>query len=257
MKTILIANQKGGIGKTTTATAIASILRNKNKKVLFIDADPQGNSTDTYRADTGDGVATLYDVILERDEPININEAIQHTQAGDIIASDRLLMDADKILNGDVDGFYKLKDAISELSDYDYLVIDTAPSLNSLLFNCLIAADDIIIPITADKYGFQGLSQLNDSIIKVRKRFNPNLKIAGLLLVKYNERTILARDVKKTLVKIAEQIDTKVFNTFIRESVKVREAQTMRQLLIDYDPKCTSSIDYMNLVEEYITNFNK
>ena len=97
MRTILIANQKGGVGKTSTATAIANVLQTKGYKVLFIDADPQCNSTNTYRANTGDGITTLYDVILEEENPVDINEAIQHTEAGDIIASDSLLSNADKI----------------------------------------------------------------------------------------------------------------------------------------------------------------
>ena len=252
METILIANQKGGIGKTTTATAIANVLQKKGYKVLFIDADPQGNSTDTYRANTGDGVTTLYDVILEKENPVNINDAIQHTEFGDIVASDKLLSGADKVLNGDVDGFFMLREAIADLNGYDFSIIDTGPSLNTLLINCLVAADKIVIPITADKYGIQGLSKLYDSINKTKKRFNPNLKISGLLLVQYDIRTILARDVKKALKEIAEQIDTKVFKTYIRKCVKVPEAQTSRELLINYAPKCTSSKDYIELVDEIL-----
>ncbi len=252
MRTILIANQKGGVGKTSTATAIANVLQTKGYKVLFIDADPQCNSTNTYRANTGDGITTLYDVILEEENPVDINEAIQHTEAGDIIASDSLLSNADKILNGDVDGFFKLRDSISNLNGYDYLVIDTGPTLNTLLINCLVAVDDIIIPITADQYGVQGLAQLYDSIKKTQKRFNPNLNIAGLLLVMDDKRTILSREVKKTLEEIAKQIGTKLFKTTIRRCISVKEAQTKRELLLNYMPNCTSAKDYVKLVDEFI-----
>jgi chromosome partitioning protein len=225
MKVIVIANQKGGIGKTTTATALSSILSSLGHKTLLIDADMQGNSTDTYRA-VFDGQATLYDVILETAEDRTpIQEAIQCTEVGHIIASDPLLRKADDILNGDVNGLFRLQDALAELKGYDYVIIDTAPSMNSLLFNCLIAADKVIVPVTADRYGLQGLSQLNQTIQAIKKRQNPRLTIAGMLLVKFNDRTKLSREVKTSLSDVALQMGTKVFNTTIRESTKAREAQ--------------------------------
>ena len=126
----VVANQKGGIGKSTTATNLAGIL-GKKAKTLLIDADPQGNSTSTYEAKVED-VATLYDVMIDSDR-LPIAEAIQHTENGDIVASDPLLVKAEKMLDGDVEGFYRLKDALEGLEDYKYVVIDTAPSLNIIL----------------------------------------------------------------------------------------------------------------------------
>ena len=147
--TFVVANQKGGIGKTTTATTLAGIL-GKRAKTLLIDADPQGNSTSTYQAQVED-VATLYDVIVDSDR-LPLAEAIQHMPNGDIVASDPLLAKAEKILDGDIEGLYRLKDAIDDFDGYEYIVIDTAPSLNVILYNCLIAADRVIIPVTADAY---------------------------------------------------------------------------------------------------------
>lgn len=167
MKIYTVSNSKGGCCKSTTSTALATMLNEKGRKVLLIDADPQGNSTDTYRAETN-GVATLYDVILDSD-PLPMNEVIQHTDRGDIVASDKLLSDADKILSGDVSGMYRMADALSELKSYDYVIIDTAPALNILLFNCLIASDGVIIPVTTDRYSLQGLSQLNTSIREIQR----------------------------------------------------------------------------------------
>jgi chromosome partitioning protein len=253
MRIIVVANQKGGIGKTTTATALSSILAKKGYRTLLIDADMQGNSTDTYRAGI-EGKATLYDVLLESgSDHSSIVEAIQDTEVGQIVAADPLLRKADEILNGDVNGLYRLQDALSELKGYDFVIIDTAPSMNSLLYNCLIAADKVIVPITADRYGLQGLSQLYQTIQAIQKRQNPKLSIAGLLLVKFNERTNLSREVKDSLNTIAAQMKSKLFKTSIRESTKAKEAQALRQALIDYAPTSTTAIDYISFVDELLS----
>lgn len=250
MKVFVLANQKGGVGKSTTATTLAAILRQEQREVLFIDADPQGNSTDTYKAKITE-VATLYDVLLD-DERIPLKEAVQVVEAGDIIASDPLLTKADSILLNDVEGIYRLQDAIKELTDYDYVVIDTAPTMNSLLHSCLIAADRVIIPVTADRYAIQGLFQLNDTIQAVQRRQNPRLRVSGLLLTKYAERRLLDKEVRETLKKTAEELHTRLFATTIRESIKAKESQAVRLALMEYAPYCTTALDYRNFVAELI-----
>lgn len=245
----VVANQKGGIGKSTTATNLAGIL-GKKAKTLLIDADPQGNSTSTYEAKIED-VATLYDVMIDSDK-LPISEAIQHTDNGDIVASDPLLVKAEKMLDGDVEGFYRLKDAIENLSDYKYIVIDTAPSLNIILYNCLIAADKVIIPVTADSYAMQGIQQLYDTIMAVKRRQNRDLTIAGLLLVRYSGRSNLERDTRDSIEQSAKQMGTKLFKTVIRECVKTKEAQEQKKLLIDYAPKCNTCLDYLDFTKELI-----
>jgi chromosome partitioning protein len=251
MKVICIANQKGGIAKTTTATTLASILMSQGKKVLLVDADPQGNSTDTYRAVSKD-TATLYDVILDIEDPLPIAEAIQRTEIGDIVASDPELKTADQRFPSDGNEYFRLKDALSELTGYDYVIIDTAPADNKLLKNCLIASDKVIIPVTADRYAIQGLSELNRTIRGVEKRNNPNLEVAGLLLVKYKSRQLLAQEVKASLEEIAKQLNTKVFCTTIRESIAVQKAQATRTTLMNFEPKCNAAIDYVQFAEELI-----
>lgn len=249
-KVIICASQKGGVGKTSTATALASIFAQRGYKTLIIDCDQQCNTTDTYRAET-EGIATIYDVLLD-ERRISISEAIQHTECGEILAGDSLLRQADEKLKGCVDGLYRMADALEKCDDYDYIFIDTAPAMNSILHNCLIAADEVIIPVTADRYALQGLSQLNETIRAIKKRQNPKLTVAGLLLTKYNGRANLSREVKASLEKVAESMNTKIFDTSVRECIKVKEAQAQKQTLISYAPKCTAAEDYNRLADELI-----
>jgi len=253
-KVISIANGKGGIAKTTTATSVASILSDLGHKTLLIDADLQCNSTDTYRA-SFEGVGSLYDILLD-DNPANINDVIQHTEMGDIISADPLLRESDsKLSTKGLSGFKVLQKALADLKDYEYVVIDTAPAINMTLRNVLCASDYVIIPITADRYGIQGLYELNIAIQDSRD-LNPKLKIAGILLVRYNKRTVLAREVRETIKKTADDLGTILFNSTIRESNKVKEAQTMRTTLIKYDRSCTASEDYSNFVDELLKEIN-
>ena len=159
---------------------------------------------------------------------------------------------ADSILLNDVEGVYRFQDALLKLSGYDFIVIDTAPSMNSLLHSCLIAGDRVIIPVTADRYAIQGLYQLNDTINAVKRRQNNKLKISGLLLTKYSERRLLDKEVKETLEKTAQEMNTKLFSTKIRESVKVKEAQALRCSLMSYAPESTTAIDYNKFVDELL-----
>ena len=258
MKTIVIANQKGGVGKSTTATTLASMLSERGYRTLLIDTDMQCNSTDTYRAET-ENVATLYDVILaDENERIPISEAIQTTEYGSIIASDQLLGNADTIIKNDaVNGIYRLQEALETISsDWDYVIIDTNPTLNSMIYNSLVAADEIIIPVVADRYALAGLSQLSGTIKAIKSRPNKNLKVAGLLLIKYKNQTKLGKQVREDLEKIASQMDTRLFNTTIRETVKVQESQVEREPLIKYAPNSTACIDYSAFVDELLERGN-
>lgn len=249
---ISIANQKGGIGKTTTAVAVASILTSFNKKTLLIDADSQGNSTDVYLAET-EGKATLYDLLID-DPSMDVHDAIQRAALGEIIAADRLLVNADVELQKDtINGIYRLQEALKAIRDeYDYIVIDTNPTVNQLLFNCLVASDSVVIPLLADRFSLQGLKYVIDTINSIKKRPNPNIKISGILIVKYHDNMLLEQEVKLSLGDVAASLGTKLFSTTIRESVKLRESQALHVSLLEYAPKHGVTSDYIAFTHELI-----
>ncbi len=253
-KIITITNEKGGVGKTTTAVNMAAVLNNMGYKTLVLDVDRQANSTDTYQAQM-EGVATAYDVLLESDENrIPLDEAIQHTELGDIVASDKLMEKSESVLSGNPNGNFRLIDAIEDsknLGEYDFIIIDTPCVIQMLLYNCLIASDEVIIPISPSRYSISGLADLSRAITEVKKRQNRNLKIAGLLITMY-ERTNMAKDGIEALSDIADQIGTKVFDTKIRSTVRVEEAVAKRDAVVRYKPSCTASMDYYDFVEEYL-----
>ena len=253
-KIITITNEKGGIGKTTTVINMAAVLNREGHKTLVIDTDIQANTTDTYRAKI-EGVATLYDVMLESEENrVSLQDAIQHTELGDIVASDKLLEEAEAKLTADPNGTYRLLDVIenSDLSEYEYVIIDTACAINKMLYNCLVASDEVIIPLVASRYSFNGLSDLNRAIQRVQKRQNKNLTIRGLLLTMFDERTNIKQAGKEQLEIVAKEYGTKIFNTYIRQTVKVDEAVAMRKSIIDYAMNSTAGQDYYDFVEEYL-----
>lgn len=253
MKVISIANQKGGVGKTTTSVNMASILNAKGHKTLLIDADQQANSTDTYRA-SYEGEVTLYDCWLaEANEREDINNCIQHTEIGDIVAGDPLLREAEsKIAKDPMAGLLSFKNMLSKLEGYEYVIIDCPPTVGALLQSILVASDEVIIPATADRYSLQGLSQIWETITNVRQGMNSNLKIAGFLLVRYNTRTNLNKDIYAALEGISNQLGTKIFETYIRESTKAREALAARDTLVRYAPTSTTAEDYSNFIDEYL-----
>ena len=243
---IAIANQKGGIGKTTTALAVTSVLKNLGKRVLYVDIDPQCNGTDTYQAAV-DGVGTIYDLMVNMDF-----DCVQRTEHGDIIAGDPMMKDANKHLD-DVSAVYRLRKGLEHFKDwYDYIILDTPPALSILLTNALTAADKIIIPLTADRYGLQGLVQLHSTIEDVKEYTNPKLTVDGLLLVKYSDRTNLEKGILDSLPEYAKMFNTRVYKTRIRESVRAREAQAKQMGLIEWAPKSTTALDYKALVNEIL-----
>ena len=250
MKVIAIANQKGGVGKTTTAVNLSAVLSKKGFKVLLIDTDGQCNSTDSCQAKV-DGVATLYDLLFEREDS---KECIQKvTDHLDIIASDPLLADSESKFPNDGSRNFIMREAIEKLRDsYDYMIIDTPPVLGCMLSNALTFADEVIVPVTCDRYAIQGIDDLIKTISNAKKYTNPLLKVAGILLIKYHANTNLSKEIIDGLPQILESFNTKVFETKIRESESCRKSQAAQMSVIDYAPKSTTSIDYISLCDEII-----
>ena len=244
---ISIANQKGGVGKSTTAHALAVGLKRWHKRVLLIDLDPQCNTSYSTRAEAAH--PTTYDLMTGR---ATAAEGIQATAQVDIVAASPLLSGADMEQNK-VGREYKIREALQPIaSRYDYIVIDTPPALGILTVNALTASDRVIIPTTADIFSIQGIGQLYATIDAVRTYSNKGLTLAGILLTKYSPQTVLARDLAETLEATAQQIGTFVYRAYIREGVVVKEAQLSQQDIFTYAPASNPGQDYLAFIGEFI-----
>lgn len=247
MKVLSIINQKGGVGKSTTALAVGAGLTNKGYKVLFIDLDPQGNLSYTLQAYAkGYGVAG----ILER--PETAAEEIQHTEKGDIIASTPTLAGADTFIT-ETGKEYRLKEALDTIANkYDFCIIDTPPALGILTINALTASSGAVIPTQADVYSLQGIAQLAKTIETVKKYCNSDLSILGIVITRFNKRTIIKREIAEVLKEKAKALNTRLYNSYIRECTAIVEAQALRKSIYEYAPKSNGSLDYKALVNEIL-----
>jgi chromosome partitioning protein len=242
-----IVNQKGGVGKTTTSLALGSGLIRMGKKVLFVDLDAQGNLTFCLGADNRH--LTALDLLTHR---AHADQVIQHTDQGDVIASSPNLAGMDTILTT-TGREYRLSEALSPIrEEYDYIIIDTPPSLGVLTINAMTFSTGVIIPAFADIFSLQGIDLLYGSIQAVRKSTNPDLKILGIVMTKHNPRTILSRDLTETMDETAKLIGTRRFKTAIRECISIKESQTLQRDIFSYAPRSNASKDYLTFTEEVL-----
>lgn len=248
-KIIAIANQKGGVGKTTTAVNLSACLGVKGKKVLVIDIDPQGNTTSGFGIDKNSVKSSIYDTIINE---VPIEETMLETQINGLLLSPSNinLAGAEVELVTVLSRETRLKNALEEIKDkFDFIVIDCPPSLGLLTVNSLTAADTILVPIQCEYYALEGLSQLMNTVKIVQKHLNKSLRVEGVVLTMFDARTNLSIQVVE---EVKKYFGNKVYRTIIPRNVRLSEAPSYGLPIILYDEKSKGAECYMELAEEVI-----
>ena len=247
---ISIANQKGGVGKTTTAVNVGAILAKRNKKILLIDSDPQGNATSGLGIDKN-VETTLYDVLINE---ISINETLKDSCIKNlkVCPSNMDLAGAEVELVSQMSREQRLKEKVDEIKDdYDFILIDCPPSLGLITLNAFTASDSVLIPVQCEYFALEGLSQLLDTINLVKKRLNKSLEIEGAVLTMYDMRTNLSNQVVK---EVKRYFDDKVYKTVIPRNIRLSEAPSYGIPITIYDPKSKGARAYEKLAREILKN---
>ncbi len=247
---LAIANQKGGVGKTTTAFNLSSALALMGKNTLLIDIDPQAHSTVSIVNNSGKYDKSIYDVLVDSDVKIR-DIIIETTIPGLEMAISKIAMaKLEPILLGEIDGHFRLRDVIEPIRKrYEFIIIDTPPTLGLITINALVAATHILIPIQSSYLSLEGTDDLLETVIKIRKNVNPNLQVLGVLITLHDKRTNISKD---AVERIRRVFGRKVFRTMISKSVKLEESPAYRESIFTYAADSVGAIQYKKLAKEVI-----
>lgn len=251
---IAVANQKGGVGKTTTAINLGASLAAEERRTLIIDSDPQANTTGGLGFAKDPSRRTIYNAVI-LDEPPNRVIIPTEVSGLDLLPSDKNLVGAAIELVGMENREYRLKEFIESIrSNYDFIIIDCPPALDLLTLNALAASDSVLVPIQCEYYAMEGVAELLDTLMRLRRTINPSLAIEGILLTMFDDRTTLSKQVAADLRSF---FGSQVFNTIIPRNVRLAEAPSYGKPIICYDINSKGAESYIQLAKEVIANDQK
>lgn len=248
---IAITNQKGGVGKTTTAINLAAAFANKGFRTLLIDLDPQANSSMAYVDVRGTPRRGIFEVLTDNVPIQDVLVPGEKLQQLEIAPATIALSSLEKALATELDQQFRLQDALKPVQDeYDYIILDTPPTLGVITVNALVAASHVLIPIQSSYFALEGTDDLIDTIDKVKARFNPGLQILGAVITLHDKRTILGRDIRE---QIRDVFGDKLFETLISKSVRLEESPAYREPIFSFAPESSGAYEYYKLSEEVLS----